>query len=115
MFICNCCPCHCGVLKPTKELKVKTLTPSNFAPKNDPDLCAECGTCVEKCPMGIITLPAKGPPEFAYDDCLGCGVCATNCPNGAIRMEKVRADEPPQYNMLGNKIFMQSLGDLLSS
>jgi len=115
MFICNCCPCHCGVLKLFKEYQYKTVTPSNFAPKTDMTLCAECETCLEKCPMGAISHPEEGKMVLNSDLCLGCGVCATNCPQNAIRMEKVRDIVPPKVKVIGNKLFMQMLGELLMS
>ncbi len=115
LFICNCCPCHCGVLKSVSHYKTKTLCPSNFQPKLDSETCTECETCVKKCPMGAITLPDGGTITINYDLCLGCGVCAYNCPSGALKLVKVRNVVPPVKNLIGNKIFMRTLGELLGS
>ena len=48
--------------------------------------CAECGTCVAKCPHGVYdTVKAPSPfvknPESCVDHCHGCG---NRCPVGAI-------------------------------
>jgi len=114
MFICNCCSCHCGVLKLVKEHGYQTTAPSNFAPKMDPNLCAECETCVKKCPMGALSHPEEGYIILNSELCIGCGVCATNCPKNAIKMEKVRDTIPPKVKKIGNKLFMQMLVELLA-
>ena len=47
----------------------------------DPKDCCRCGSCAEKCPVGIID-----PMDFTVTDpeeCLGCRACITACPNGA--------------------------------
>lgn len=114
MFICNCCSCHCGVLKLVKEHGFKTTIPSNFAPKIDPGLCVECETCLKKCPMGALSHPEEGQIILNSEVCIGCGICATNCPKNAIKMEKVRDIIPPKFKKIGDKVFMQMLGDLLT-
>ncbi len=115
MFICNCCPCHCGALKPVIKWKTKTIIPSNFQPKIDIDTCTECETCLKKCPMGAITHPDGGSMTIDFGLCIGCGVCATNCPSKAMKLVKIRNVVPPQKNRIGNKIFMRTLGELLNS
>jgi ferredoxin/DNA-binding Lrp family transcriptional regulator len=114
MFICNCCPCHCGALKPTKDYKYKIITHSNFEPIIDPKLCAECETCLKKCPMDAISHPDKEKMVINSELCIGCGLCATNCPKNAITLKKVRDLVPPKTKKIGNKMFMQMLGELLA-
>ncbi len=114
-FICNCCPCHCGVLKPTKDHRFKTVTPSNFQPKFNPELCVECETCLKKCPMDAISHPEEGKLILNAELCIGCGICASNCPKNAITLEKVRDITPPKMKKIGNKLFMEMLAELLTS
>lgn len=47
--------------------------------------CKRCGTCVEHCPNGAISL---GPERAQIDPekCLLCGYCAPVCPEFALRM-----------------------------
>ena len=48
--------------------------------------CTGCGECVEKCPMGAITVKAEGEKVAAYTDrmkCNDCGACIAACPNEA--------------------------------
>lgn len=116
MFVCNCCSCHCGALFPGKSFQFKNVQPSNFAPQINMGLCVKCETCMRKCPNDAIY--HKWPNQADASDeamvvreelCIGCGVCAANCPNDAIKMVKVRDDEPPERNSIGNKTFTELL------
>ncbi|MHA1130338.1 MAG: ATP-binding protein [Candidatus Helarchaeota archaeon] len=115
MFICNCCPCHCGALMPAKKHGFKSAIPSNFRPKIDVEVCVECETCLKKCPMDAISHPEEGKMVINSSICIGCGVCAMNCPKSAITMEKTSNKIPKDKNPIGKKMFMQMLGELLMS
>ncbi|MDH4264617.1 MAG: 4Fe-4S binding protein [Deltaproteobacteria bacterium] len=95
-FICNCCSCHCMILKTAlSQPKPGKVLYSGFQPRIDPDLCTGCQTCVEQCPAKASTLRGD-VPEVDLDRCFGCGVCATGCPVEAIVMvEKTGTIEPP--------------------
>jgi len=95
-FICNCCPCHCMILKTAlSQPKPGRVLFSGFQPLFNPDLCKGCQTCIERCPAKALTLP-ENVPVRDMDRCFGCGVCATGCPSGAIEMvERPGAPEPP--------------------
>ncbi len=45
--------------------------------------CISCGSCVDACPMGLIT---QGDSQYVIDanSCIDCGSCADACPTGAI-------------------------------
>lgn len=95
-FICNCCPCHCMILK-TALLQPKPGRAlfSGFQPHFDRDLCMACETCIERCPAKALTM-RDDLPEADVDRCFGCGACATGCPVEAVRMEeRIGASEPP--------------------
>lgn len=92
-FICNCCPCHCLILKTAlSQPKPGKVLYSGFQPTYEPKLCTQCGTCVEKCPAKAVTRN-EPVPQLDPDRCLGCGICAFNCPVEAISM-KVKPDLP---------------------
>ncbi len=48
----------------------------------DPDVCIQCGECVEACPHGAII----EDDEYEIDDalCQRCGICQETCPSEAI-------------------------------
>jgi electron transport complex protein RnfB len=88
-FLCNCCSCHCVILKNALAYpKPGLVVNSGFQPVFDSDLCTACETCIERCPMKAISLNEDDLPEINPDRCIGCGVCATGCPSEAIRMEE---------------------------
>jgi len=88
-FMCNCCSCHCMILKTAlSQPKPGLALVSGFQPVWDPELCTACETCIDRCPMTALTMGEKDIPEVDLDRCIGCGVCATGCPEEAIAMEE---------------------------
>ncbi|SDL11093.1 MinD superfamily P-loop ATPase, contains an inserted ferredoxin domain [Maridesulfovibrio ferrireducens] len=53
---------------------------SGVHPTIDPELCVQCGLCVEHCKFGAISENFSIIPE----KCEGCGVCAFVCPAEAV-------------------------------
>lgn len=49
------------------------------------DACTACGTCVEVCPVGNITLGDDRP--VWHHACELCCACLHFCPTGAIQLE----------------------------
>jgi Na+-translocating ferredoxin:NAD+ oxidoreductase subunit B len=87
-FLCNCCRCHCIILK-TALLYPKpglALT-SGLKPVWDTDLCTSCEVCIDRCPMTALILGDDNMPVVDLDRCIGCGVCTTGCPVEAIKLE----------------------------
>jgi Pyruvate/2-oxoacid:ferredoxin oxidoreductase delta subunit len=95
-FLCNCCPCHCMILKTAlQQPNPGRVLYSGFQPRVNPDLCTSCETCVDRCPSKARTMGDR-IPKFDTDRCFGCGVCATGCPAEAIVLEeKPGLPEPP--------------------
>lgn len=91
-YICHCCSCCCGALKPTRGYGLFFAHPSNFLPALAGEHCIGCGLCVKKCPVAAISLrDAEGggkTPWINQLKCLGCGVCAAACSQGSLTMSR---------------------------
>ena len=88
-FLCNCCACHCVILKKAKaQPKPGLAINSGFQPVWHVEQCTACETCVERCPMDALHMGEEDFPLLNLDQCIGCGVCATGCPVEAIEMEQ---------------------------
>ena len=89
-FLCNCCRCHCMILKTALAYPKPALgLTSGFQPVWDADLCTGCETCVDRCPMTALKSNGDIMPAIDLDRCIGCGVCATGCPMDAIILEAI--------------------------
>ncbi|MBN1993466.1 MAG: 4Fe-4S binding protein [Anaerolineae bacterium] len=95
-YICNCCPCCCGIMRGVAEFGLATaVAHSDFLAVVEPEICAGCGDCLERCHFGALAIPA----EVCLVDptrCVGCGLCATVCSTGALHLERrTEGDVPP--------------------
>ncbi|MFB0917526.1 MAG: DUF362 domain-containing protein [Clostridiaceae bacterium] len=65
---------------------------STLNPVVSQDACISCGSCVEACNYGAITLDDKA---FINDSkCVGCAACVAVCPVGAIKTDWGARDFP---------------------
>lgn len=97
-FLCNCCPCHCMILKDALSQAKPGLTlSSGYQPEINPETCTGCETCIDRCPATAITMP-EDLPIVDPGRCFGCGVCAIGCPMEAIMMEEKEAAPIPPVN-----------------
>jgi electron transport complex protein RnfB len=97
IFICFCCGCCCGMLKAAKQFpRPAEYLQTNYHAVVDPDLCAECGTCHERCPMEALRA-GDGATVVDLDRCIGCGACVPTCPSEAVTLRaKARETVPPR-------------------
>jgi len=88
--ICNCCPCCCVLLRSVVHYGVRSaIVKSRFRAQVDPDLCTDCGICLERCHFGAL-VSAGGVMTVDPAECFGCGLCASACPCEAITLTEVR-------------------------
>ncbi len=52
--------------------------------KYDPELCANCGMCMDVCPHGVFAPDGNAVRLVRPAACMECGACQLNCPTGAI-------------------------------
>lgn len=101
-FLCNCCSCHCIMLKTAlAQPKPGLAMNSGFKPRHEPDLCTACGTCIDRCPTEALTMGDEDKPELNLDRCIGCGVCATGCAFEAIALVERAGILPPPVDQKG--------------
>ncbi|MFC2095581.1 DUF362 domain-containing protein [Candidatus Bipolaricaulota bacterium] len=97
-YICNCCTCSCGVMRGIAEFGIQTaVARSAFRAVVETEKCVGCGTCLERCQFGALSL-SDGKAQIDPDRCAGCGLCVTTCSVEAIRLERRPEDdvqEPP--------------------
>jgi NAD-dependent dihydropyrimidine dehydrogenase PreA subunit len=122
--ICNCCKDCCVWLESFIKLKHRIgYFPSNYHVMINSESCIGCGTCIKRCPLGVLhledipdhkhsinglrpynnnerTKSQKNNRKAAVlkpDLCIGCGVCAYKCPSNSLFL-KVRENihVPPE-------------------
>jgi UDP-glucose 4-epimerase len=104
LTICFCCECCCVVHRGLRtgpaslSQVVQRLRGLRILVEED---CCGCGVCIEKCPVGAISLNQDG--AVISDECKGCGICIQACPDEAIKME-----------MGGEETFLASFNDRMN-
>jgi electron transport complex protein RnfB len=98
-YVCNCCGCCCGILRGITEFGIEnSVAFANYFAIIEPEFCANCGTCRERCQVNAIT-EIDGVSVVDRALCIGCGLCVTGCPNDVARLERKPDAEiihPPQ-------------------
>ena len=94
-IMCQCCLCDCGVMGAYHAYGCEGEIMDYCSPYNlkyDADACIGCGACVERCPMGAITIDDDG--KCVMDrQCIRCGQCAYICPAEARKLTAKPANE----------------------
>jgi Na+-translocating ferredoxin:NAD+ oxidoreductase subunit B len=94
IVICMCCGCCCGVLRSLKAQPAPAdLVSTPYVARLNEDLCAGCGTCIDRCPMDALTMDISAVHDPKR--CIGCGLCVTTCPTGALELVRKPAAQQP--------------------
>lgn len=92
-IICHCCRCCCGQLRAATMFGRYDLRPvGSFAAEVNGETCTSCGSCVDVCPVGAISIEETAFPD--PEKCLGCGLCVSSCPEESLRLS--RREPPPE-------------------
>lgn len=87
--LCNCCGDCCGILRGIKLYpKPAERVLTNYYVEVDPEACAACGTCTDRCQMEAIEVGSADVAEVNRDRCIGCGLCVPTCPSSALTLRK---------------------------
>lgn len=84
--ICNCCKCCCAGIEAMGKYGIPSLASSGYVAKVDETNCNVCGTCVDVCPFGALSL--NEVLKVNWEKCMGCGVCTGQCPSDALSLER---------------------------
>jgi len=68
--------------------------------------CTGCNICVEKCPIGAISMENE-KAKIDMDKCIHCGTCHSICPNEAVRHDSEKIPENVKANVENTKKFME--------
>jgi len=94
--ICCCCGDCCQVLLAYKRHpEPASLVSTPYVVAYDPELCSECGTCLDRCQMEAIT-EAEDGVAVDLGRCIGCALCVTTCPDGALTLQRKPPDAQPR-------------------
>ena len=85
-LLCNCCGCHCFLLRGAK----RSPLPSQFVIANwviniDDDACVGCGACIDRCWMEALKMDGDLVIRD-FNRCIGCGICRYVCPSDAMKL-----------------------------
>ena len=95
-YICNCCTCCCLMLRGIAEFgSPDALSRAGFCAIVDDSLCLGCGSCLEGCPFGALSLTEGGGVEVLEGRCLGCGLCVAACPQQALQLARSPGEAVP--------------------
>ncbi len=92
-LMCNCCGCHCLILRGAKRAPVPSQAViADWVITIDDDDCVGCGACIDRCWMEALKMES----DLAVPDanrCIGCGICRYVCPSDAMKL--VRREKAP--------------------
>lgn len=93
--------CRCAIQTGAKGLLTikgkrpyKKIAGVPLSPSGDADICNHCGKCVNKCPVGAISLDE--PYKTDSNLCMSCGRCIMVCPKQTRKYSGVK------YKLIGS-------------
>ncbi len=85
--LCNCCPCHCSIMKGASRSAVPSqAVTAGYVIKIDDDACTGCESCIDRCLMTALKM-VDGKLTRDEQRCIGCGLCMYVCPTEALSID----------------------------
>jgi len=85
-LMCNCCGCHCFILRGAKRAPVPSQAViADWVINIDNDACVGCGACIDRCWMEALKMDGDVPVRD-FNRCIGCGICRYVCPTDAMKL-----------------------------
>jgi electron transport complex protein RnfB len=85
-LLCNCCGCHCFILRGAKRAPVPSKAViADWVVVIENEACVGCGACVDRCWMEALKMEGDLPVRDA-NRCIGCGICMYVCPSDAMKL-----------------------------
>ncbi len=94
-LLCNCCGCHCWIIKGAKNSPFPSqMVSARYLVQIDQDNCTTCEACVSRCWMQALKVEDG---KLTRDEvrCIGCGLCMWVCPTEALSLEPRAAGKVP--------------------
>lgn len=76
-----------GAIAGNKAVQEFLHSRTTLRPTADPDLCTACGTCIDQCPVGALSMTDDDHPRVDADTCITCFCCQEICPEKAIALQ----------------------------
>jgi ferredoxin len=76
--------------------------------------CIGCGECVEKCPVGTISMENE-VAVIDMENCIRCGTCHDVCSEGAVRHDSEKIPEEVEANIKKTEGFMNACARYLEN
>lgn len=86
-YICNCCGCCCGTLRPINEQGINSVLKSSYYAEINSEECTGCEICIDRCQIGAISMK-EDIAVVDLSQCIGCGLCVTGCLSDAAKLQK---------------------------
>ena len=102
-YVCNCCGCCCGILRGITDWGIAdSVAYANYYAVIEPEFCADCGTCIERCHVGAISdgrrVLGRGPESLHRLRAVRHRLPERRRPAGA---QAGRRDRPPAEGLRG--------------